>query len=82
MSSFGISKEFGLIFPQPMNEGISSVRHKMGRVLVASVDVVLDYLEQQREQATVSQMNDRELKDIGLTRAAIARGDERGRAAW
>ena len=52
-------------------EKSSSVIHRLGGATAVVVDWVIDRLQDQREQALLMQMGDRELKDIGLSRADI-----------
>ena len=54
------------------NEHFSSVGEQISRWLTASLDRLLDRLERGRERAALAQMDDRALKDIGLTRSDLA----------
>jgi hypothetical protein len=48
--------------------------------LTAALDRLLDHLERRRERAALAQMDDRSLKDIGLTRTDLALPRKRDRA--
>jgi len=65
-----------------IDEAFSSTIGRVEAGLIVVVDAVLDFLDDQRERATLMRLDDRQLKDIGLTRTDIGySGDERGPAA-
>jgi len=82
MTTLEIAKGLSPSFGQPPHEGISSLVRRAGRAAVGAVDQVLDLLDGQREQALLRAMSDRELKDIGLSRAAIGGDDARDGRGW
>jgi uncharacterized protein YjiS (DUF1127 family) len=54
------------------DEHFSSIAGRISEALVAGFDALLDHLERRREVASLTYLDDRSLKDIGLTRSDLA----------
>jgi hypothetical protein len=54
------------------DEHFSSISARVSGGLVAAFDGLLDRLERRREVASLAALDDRSLKDIGLTRSDLA----------
>jgi uncharacterized protein YjiS (DUF1127 family) len=54
------------------DEHFSPIAGRISEALIAGFDALLDYLERRREIANLTYMDDRSLKDIGLTRSGLA----------
>jgi uncharacterized protein YjiS (DUF1127 family) len=61
------------------DEHYSSFGDHLQRWLTVALDRLLDHLEQRRELAALARMDDRSLKDIGLTRTDLARSGNQDR---
>lgn len=66
-----ISMGYGLI-PRK-DEHFSSIGERLSGGLIALFDRVLDGIERRHELAALAQMDDRSLKDIGLSRSDLGR---------
>ncbi len=55
----------------PKDEHFSSIFHKGSRGLTAIFDRLLDRLERRRELTVLARMDERALRDIGLTRSDL-----------
>lgn len=75
MNSHSIELRSDLRYSHPMDEISSSVFRRAESRLIVAVDAVLDFLQSGQERAVLMRLNDRELKDIGLSRSAIGGTD-------